>query len=255
MLTLGLAFGVLWATMDSSPLGPGWHTDPKVLGGFVVWLFYEGNDLLDLAGERDQELLMRYLEGGFAQALGDAQPALDHALEGWVRELREQEVARRRERADAREQWRGRLRNHPVLRWLKLWELRQAVARIGSDTVVDAHPWDPDLFRAILERGRDDVASWGGQLAIAYLPARERFSDESDPNPHRDEILAQIASAQIALLDLTPVFAAHPDPLSLFPYRVLSHYTDEGYQLLADTLAAWIDQVDGAQPAPRDDGP
>jgi ABC-type transport system involved in cytochrome c biogenesis permease subunit len=40
MLTLGLAFGVLWATMESSPLGPGWHTDPKVLGGFVVWLFY-----------------------------------------------------------------------------------------------------------------------------------------------------------------------------------------------------------------------
>lgn len=40
MFTLGLAFGVLWATLDSSPLGPHWHMDPKVLGGFVVWLFY-----------------------------------------------------------------------------------------------------------------------------------------------------------------------------------------------------------------------
>jgi len=40
MLTLGLAFGVLWATLGSSPLAAGWHSDPKVLGGFVVWLFY-----------------------------------------------------------------------------------------------------------------------------------------------------------------------------------------------------------------------
>jgi hypothetical protein len=217
----------------------------------VVWFFYEGNDLLDLAGERDQELLVRYLERGFAQGLGAARPALDQALVSWVRELREQEVARRHEWTEAREQWRGQLRNHPLLRWLKLWELRQAIGRIGVEAVPEPHPWDPDLFRAILERGRDDVGSWGGELVIAYLPARERFSDDAGPNPHRDEILAQIAAAQVPLVDMAPVFAGHPDPLSLFPYRVLSHYTEEGYRLLADSLAAWIERAESARPAPR----
>jgi hypothetical protein len=215
----------------------------------VVWLFFEGNDLADLAGEGDQDLLLRYLEGGFAQELVEVQPALDRALEVWVRDLREQEEASRREWIAAREEWRGRIRNHPLFRWLKLWELRQAIGRIGSETVVEAHPWDPDLFRAILERGRDDVASWGGQLVIAYLPARERFSDDPGQNPHREEILAQVAGAGVPLIDVTPIFAAHQDPLSLFPYRILSHYTEEGYRLLADSLASRIERMAGSRPA------
>ena len=40
LTVLGLAFGVLWAVLGSSPLQASWHSDPKVLGGFVVWLFY-----------------------------------------------------------------------------------------------------------------------------------------------------------------------------------------------------------------------
>lgn len=210
----------------------------------VVWLFYEGNDLADLAGEQGQELLRRYLEGDFAQGLVEAQPGLDRALEVWVRDLRQQEEANRRERAEARERWRGRLRNHPLLRWLKLWELRQAIGRLGAGEAAEAHPWDPDLFRSILERARDDVASWGGQLAFAYLPARERFSDEPGENPHREAILAQITSAGVPLIDIVAVFAAHPDPLSLFPYRVLSHYTEEGYRLVADSIATRIERME-----------
>ncbi len=40
MLTLGLVFGVLWAGRSSALLGRAWYADPKVVGGFVVWLFY-----------------------------------------------------------------------------------------------------------------------------------------------------------------------------------------------------------------------
>ena len=39
-LTVGLVAGVVWAEQGSAPLGRGWYTDPKVVGGFVVWLFY-----------------------------------------------------------------------------------------------------------------------------------------------------------------------------------------------------------------------
>jgi len=39
-LTVGLAAGTLWALQASERLGPAWYTDPKVVGGFVVWIFY-----------------------------------------------------------------------------------------------------------------------------------------------------------------------------------------------------------------------
>ncbi len=39
-LTVGLAAGTLWALQATERLGPAWYTDPKVVGGFVVWIFY-----------------------------------------------------------------------------------------------------------------------------------------------------------------------------------------------------------------------
>lgn len=39
-LTVGLVAGVVWAARSSAPLGRAWYTDPKVVGGLVVWLFY-----------------------------------------------------------------------------------------------------------------------------------------------------------------------------------------------------------------------
>jgi len=39
-LTVGLAAGTVWAVQASERLGPAWYTDPKVVGGFVVWVFY-----------------------------------------------------------------------------------------------------------------------------------------------------------------------------------------------------------------------
>ena len=40
VLTVGLLAGVVWAELISAPLGRHWYGDPKVVGGFVVWLFY-----------------------------------------------------------------------------------------------------------------------------------------------------------------------------------------------------------------------
>lgn len=40
VLTVGLVAGVVWAEQSSAPLGRGWYSDPKVVGGLVVWLFY-----------------------------------------------------------------------------------------------------------------------------------------------------------------------------------------------------------------------
>ncbi len=39
-LTVGLVAGVLWAQQATALLGHAWYADPKVVGGFVVWLFY-----------------------------------------------------------------------------------------------------------------------------------------------------------------------------------------------------------------------
>jgi hypothetical protein len=43
---------------------------------------------------------------------------------------------------------------------------------------------------------------------------------------------------------LSKVFDPHPDPLSLFPFRMNSHYNAEGYRLVAEAIGKRL-EADG----------
>ena len=51
---------------------------------FVVWPYFERNDLLDLTRERDDPLLLKYLVRGFSQGLSERQSEIDDALNAFV---------------------------------------------------------------------------------------------------------------------------------------------------------------------------
>jgi hypothetical protein len=80
------------------------------------------------------------------------------------------------------------------------------------------------------------VAGWGGQLVFAYLPSHRRFKDPSTANPHRVSILQEVNALGIPAVDLFDALSRHPDPLSLFPFRLESHFTEEGFELVAEAV-------------------
>jgi hypothetical protein len=92
------------------------------------------------------------------------------------------------------------------------------------------------MFEQVAARMRDDVAGWGGTLLFAYMPSRRRFADERTANPHRVSILAQVGELGIPVIDLYEPLSAHPDPLSLYPFRIENHLTAEGYELAAQAV-------------------
>jgi hypothetical protein len=46
----------------------------------------------------------------------------------------------------------------------------------------------------------------------------------------------------VEIIDIDSVFRAHTDPLSLFPFRLIGHYTPEGYGMIADILLEYISE-------------
>ena len=52
------------------------------------------------------------------------------------------------------------------------------------------------------------------------------------------EIVMQTATElDIPIIDIqNEVFKTHPDPVSLFPFRMHSHYNAEGYRLVAEAI-------------------
>ena len=102
-----------------------------------------------------------------------------------------------------------------------------------------------EIFERILDKSRNIVSSWGGKMYFVYLPAYSehyffrRFSRflPNQEHMYRKEVLRIVTKLNIPTIDIVQeVFDDHPDPLSLFPFRMFGHYNAKGYRLVADVI-------------------
>jgi hypothetical protein len=205
----------------------------------VLWFYFEGNSLLELQVEMHHRLLMRYLEDGFSQGLAGRQDEIDRALVGYI----DGQAALERERRGVSEATRDAV-VPKVLAVMKLAALRRSVGLVyGTDSeeqeaLADLEGPTLSLFSEILSQVRNHVSAWGGTVSLVYLPSRERYEavDPGAASRQRTKVLRLADDLDIPVVDLVPVFAAHRDPLSLFPFRKHWHYNDDGHRLVAEAV-------------------
>jgi len=197
----------------------------------VVWCHFTGNDLLDVRSEMQHPILRRYLEPGFSQRLIERQPAIDAALEDYVARQLEPVLARR------------------ARAWpspgdvLVLRELRKA-AGLSFAAPYRLAPTEGEfaVFEQLLRQARGEVASWGGQLVFAYLPAWEaapRQLGEGESLRSRQRVGLRtrriVREAGIPFIDVAERFAAEADATALYACPGC-HYSPRGYALAAETI-------------------
>jgi hypothetical protein len=73
-------------------------------------------------------------------------------------------------------------------------------------------------------------------LYFVYLPSWERYARPNLLEEDRREILRVVEDLEIPVIDIHQAFQAHPDVLSLFPFRRSGHYNIEGNAVLADAV-------------------
>jgi hypothetical protein len=206
----------------------------------VVWVFFEGNDLRDFSLELSDSLLQRYLDPDFKQGLRELRSPLEKETRDLIRRLRSEEIRSVEQKRKDMESARQRRRS--LAGWIRLTEVRSRLKYLGRSRT-RAHPYDPVLFGQVASRMRDDVAGWGGTLLFVSLPSVRRFRDPSTANPHRSSILTQVSELGIPTFDFFETLSQHPDPLSLFPFRLENHLTAEGYDLMARALEESIESL------------
>ena len=92
------------------------------------------------------------------------------------------------------------------------------------------------------------ISRWGGRMYFVYLTDFNRYLSGNE-HPLRQEVLRTATELNIPVIDIqTEVFAPHPDPLSLFPFRMFGHYNAEGYRLVAEAIAKRL-KADGFIPS------
>jgi hypothetical protein len=199
------------------------HLKPKIL----LWVYYEGTDLPQLEVEQKSSLLKRYFtDETFTQNLIVKQPEIDRALTERLDQVLRAESER--ERLPAR-----------LVSAIKLSGLRSRLSLIEEQDEQQEKPPAPGHdFSGILRKADDRIRGWGGQMYFVYLPSYGRYAQPVDENAYRRrrEVLDLVRGLNIPVIDVHQVFAAHPDPLSLFPHRSFGHYTPEGYRLVAEYI-------------------
>lgn len=215
---------------------------PSVKPQYVFWIYFEGNDMEDLSRELVHPILKRYLlDSQFSQHLIKRVSDYDIALREFVEkgvllETSRSSVGRRLD--DFPEQFRL---------WSRLWHIRALAGLTDLKRQWLPRRWNPEVTEEevelamdqILKESKSLVESWGGRLVVVYLPSYHTFG-YGVSHPWREQVLGLVQKNQIESIDLLPVFAEYPDPVSLFNFRKEAHYTSQGNELVMREIVSYL---------------
>jgi hypothetical protein len=199
----------------------------------VFWMYYEGNDLVDMRRDMHNEVLVHYLDPAFSQNLRARQSEVNGIVRRYVDKL----IA---------DYQKTRPVFIPALR-RALWNASDKISFLpqkeGEPETVDIGP-----FEKVLARAKADVEARGGQLVFVYLPEYSRYAGQA-PSPtaaRRHEVLALVAELHIQAIDIDATIRGLPAPLAVYPFKLKAHYNPDGTRLIARTLENFIRSGAGA---------
>lgn len=214
----------------------------------VLWFYYEGNDLRGLVDEKQNSILMKYLEDeNFTQNLIQRQPEITEHLKRIADDKINVEVAlveRKRAVTDKLPFF-----DFLTLHYLRaLVQLRMDVFAISRRQETIVSKVDLELFRKILVVANDGVEAWGGKLYFVYLPQWKSISDPDFVQSHRDQVLALMRELHIPVVDIYEEFTSREDPLLFYTFRLNNHYNEQGYRVVAYAVLRSIWNTRGGVP-------
>jgi hypothetical protein len=209
---------------------------PKLKPKIVLWFFFVPNDVEDIALNLErQPIMQRYLENPeYRQGVLGMQNKIDAAIHERIRQVASGLEA---------DQFAKKFQNFKVL-----YSIRDRVAKaLGWRSRFNSS--DPANYRKSLEtlpviarRIKTIVERSGGHLIAIDLPDNETVTGIWDMTPLRRAAIEAISGAGVPVLDMMAEFRKNPDPAQYFYFRRFSHYTPEGYRLVADAVSKAISE-------------
>ncbi|MDO8281055.1 MAG: hypothetical protein Q7U10_00270 [Thermodesulfovibrionia bacterium] len=197
----------------------------------VFWLYFEGNDILDLIKESKDSFLIKYLNPDFTQSLKNKQNEIDEFISNYI--LRYLNGV-------------GPQKIKPFYK--KVVELSHLRKHMKILLNLSEEPPPPsDFLLQVAQKMKLEVESWGGKMTVVYLPAIARYRNgnpDSGELFHRDKVLLVFDSLDLPVIDLHPIFMKQDDPTALFPLGIGPHYSEDGYFLVGEAISKFIDSYD-----------
>jgi len=201
---------------------------PKI----VLWVYFV-NDIPNLLNEIKSSSLKKYIDqDNYSQKLIFRQEEINDVLINYAEIERQKEYKKSKKKNKNKKK---KITINRVKNIAKLSTLRRSISLTRKPNI------NIPEFKIILTKSKEIVSGWGGKLYFVYLPRYQRQSiGLKEENNYRNFALQTVTELDIPVIDIyKEVFENHPDPLSLFPFRLRHlHYNAEGYKLIAETIAS-----------------
>lgn len=199
---------------------------PALRPATTLWFYYDGNDLSNLADERNHDMLMRYLREDFHQNLIERQDEIDRLLK---------DVVNKASSDDLRKSGAVSLADFLLLRPLRAKFALNVTGTIENlETTQDYLALIP-LFKETMTKAARLAAGWQGKIVFVYLPSMEMLTDPKHVDT-RQAVLTAARESGVDILDLTAAFEAEKDAVKRFWYAPNTHYSAEGYRFVAKNV-------------------
>lgn len=213
------------------------YLTPKV----ILWMYFEGNDFLDLPAEYNYPPLKKYLSGTeYTQSLVQKQDIIDKF---WIdffdlakKDFSHESVRRNFWDQDKSDEIKGLLR-----RLVSLHNIRKRVGLSRS-----SYMFEPEgesfnenemMFKAVMKATLAEAEKLNSKLYFVYLPTFESFfNGKYSLAPSSQRVRKVISELDIPLIDFFEYLKDTGDPADYFPFRKSGHYNPKGYDLLADLI-------------------
>ena len=185
----------------------------------ILWLYYEGNDLLGLKDKLSNKILSKYVSDlTFKQDLKKKQDIINIMTDELIKEQSNKiiEITQKRSK-------------HNFFKILKLYSLRTLLASQQEPELI------PE-FKIIIELANDLAIKNNSKLYFIYLPDYSRYKNKFKFDNYL-KIKAIMNDLDIFFIDIDKeVFKKEENPLKLFPFEQNGHYNEEGYRKVAQKI-------------------
>ena len=217
----------------------------------VLWSNTYG-DLKDIRNSFRSSFLKNYLlDDKFDQSLINRQSEIDSVLIEFL-DQKLKEIKVKGKLFDQK-----RIEYHWFIKIIKLYNTRKRFNVVPKTIpkVYQKFEEERKIYKTIIEKSKKMISEWDGKLYIIYLPLfNYAIGNDSNPNftldyEYRQFVVSIANELNLPIIDIfSEVFDSHPDPSSLFPYRMEGHYNALGYQLVGDAISQRL-QADGFFPS------
>ena len=209
----------------------------------VIYLYFEGNDLDELNYEKENATLTNYLNDNFNQDYLNKYDDIKSFLIKAEQETEKIIYSKSKNTFSPNKKNKLDILKAHLKDILEINNLRN----IFKYKILKKQEefYDLNLLYKTVEKMNDDTKKWNGNYTFVYVPTWSRyftkFTKYDAKINLKKEIINNLNSKNIKVLDLTDYFNEIDNIEQYYPLGFLGHYNSKGYQKIAEIIEKSLD--------------